>query len=301
MAMLLARRRALLAAAGLAGLGASALWIAVSLPATRVRPGVLEVTAIDVGQGDSLLLVSPRGRTLLVDSGGLPLWMRSSFDIGEQVVSPYLWSRGIRQLHAVAVTHGHEDHLGGMAAILANFHPRELWLGANVPTPQLNKLLHAARALGIRVVTHKAGDIVDFDGIAIHILAPTPELASHTWRPNDDLLAMRVTFGDSSALLEGDVERESEHRIAAGQPQAGLLKVAHHGSANATTAELLAAVRPRFAIISVGAGNVYGHPRREVLTRLAESGVATYRTDLNGAVTFYLDGKQVRPDLAALR
>ena len=85
------------------------------------------MTAIDVGQGDSILLVSPSGRTLLVDAGGLPQWVHSDLDIGEDVVSPYLWSRAISRLDAVAITHAHADHMGGAAAILANFRPRELW------------------------------------------------------------------------------------------------------------------------------------------------------------------------------
>jgi competence protein ComEC len=96
-------------------------------------------------------------------------------------------------------------------------------------------------------------------------------------------------------LLEGDAEKEAERQIAAEQPRADLLKVAHHGSATSTIPELLAAVRPRFAVISVGVRNVYGHPRREVLDRLEESGIRTYRTDIDGATTFYLDGKTVTP------
>jgi len=109
---------------------------------------------------------------------------------------------------------------------------------------------------------------------------------------------MKITYRGTSALLEGDAERLTERQVAQEQPQADLLKVAHHGSATSTIPELLAAVHPKFAVISVGMRNTYGHPRREVLARLGESRVATYRTDVNGAVTFYLDGKDVSPQLA---
>src|SRR5438552_15434217 len=119
LAMLLIRRRAILAGSGLAGLAFSAFWICAGPARPEVQAGALEVTTIDVGQGDSILLVSPQGQTLLVDAGGLPRWAHSELDIGEDVVSPYLWSRGFRQLDAVAITHAHSDHVGGMAAVVA--------------------------------------------------------------------------------------------------------------------------------------------------------------------------------------
>ncbi len=163
LAMALVRRRAWLAAGGLAALAASALWISAVSPRPQIRPAVLEMTAIDVGQGDSILLVSPSGRTLLVDAGGLPRWVHSDLDIGEDVVSPYLWSRAISRLDAVAITHAHADHMGGAAAVLANFRPRELWL-ADPLDPEMKTLVQQALALGVRVVRHQAGDEFDFGG-----------------------------------------------------------------------------------------------------------------------------------------
>jgi len=145
------------------------------------------------------------------------------------------------------------------------------------------------------VVQHQAGDEFDFGGAEVRIMAPgAQDLAA---RRNDESLVMKLVYGKTSALLEGDAEKRSEQEIAEEEPEADLLKVAHHGSATSTTPLLLERVHPRFAVISVGARNTYGHPRGEVLTRLGDAGVMTYRTDLDGAVTFYLDGKTVIPGL----
>ncbi|HMH01030.1 MAG TPA: hypothetical protein VK555_06435, partial [Terriglobales bacterium] len=186
----------------------------------------------------------------------------------------------------------HSDHIGGMPAVLANFHPRELWLGVESPSGELQNLLENAKHLGIAVVHRKAGDSFELGGSNVRILAPV-NADRNTLRRNDDSLVVKISFGQTSALLEGDAEKREEQIVAREEPQADLLKVAHHGSATSTIPELLAAVRPHFAVISSGVRNVYGHPRVEVLNRLEQSKVATYRTDLNGAVTFYLDGKGV--------
>jgi competence protein ComEC len=294
LAMTLVRRRAWLATFGILALAASAFWISVVPPRPLIRPSVLEMTAIDVGQGDSILLVAPNGRTLLVDAGGLPSWVHSDLDIGEDVVSTYLWSRSISHLDAIAITHAHADHMGGAAAVLANFRPRELWL-SDTSAPEMRALLRQASELGVRVILHQAGDNFDLGGASVRVLAP--EAGNPAGRRNDESLVMKIAYGKTSVLLEGDAERKSEQRFAEDEPESDLLKVAHHGSATSTIPRLLAVVHPRFAVISVGARNTYGHPRIEVLARLEDAHVLTYRTDLDGAVTFYLDGGTVRPAL----
>jgi competence protein ComEC len=316
-----------------------------------LHSGQLEVTAIDVGQGDSLLVVSPAGHAMLIDAGGPTgaaanaenaaglLSSDSAFDIGEEVVSPYLWSRQLRRLDIVALTHAHSDHMGGMPAILRNFRPRELWVAVDPDSAPYRALLAEAAQLGIVVRHLRAGDRQSWDGIAISVLAPTPAYVNPGPPVNNDSLVLRMTFGQSSALLEGDAEAPSEHAMVAAAlasssrsaalssrgsalssrsaalssrsaaegsasylsdtapaAQLGpdtLLKVGHHGSRTSTTPEFLALTAPQDAVISVGANNTFGHPRPEIIARLAAAHARLFRTDRFGLTTFLLsrDGR----------
>jgi competence protein ComEC len=294
-------RRTLLAGfASVALLFGVAIWIAFVPSRPHIRAGVMEMTTIDVGQGDSILLVTPDQHTLLIDAGGLPAWMHSDFDLGEQVVSSYLWNRGIDHLDVVVITHPHADHYGGMPAVMANFHPRELWLSIDRPVGEFALVVAQAQRAGIAISIKKEGDEFDYGGAHFHMLAPGRDQVTGSMRPNDDCLVFTAAFRGTTALLEGDAERLAERRVVEEHPSAMLLKVAHHGSASGTSADLLATVHPRYAVISVGARNVYGHPRFDVLERLQRAGVQTYRTDEEGAVSFYLDGASVVPDVALL-
>jgi len=294
-AFLTVRKQRALAFAGLAALFLSGGIVAVYHPVPQLEGGKLEVTAIDVGQGDSLLVVSPQGQTMLIDAGGSIGPVRSEFDFGEDVVAPYLWSRGLHHLDVVALTHAHGDHIGGLLRIVENFHPSELWVGINPQTITLQHLYKIANENHVAIHQHVAGDAIDWSGTRIRVLSPPADWQPKPQPKNDDSLALLIGYGDTRALLAGDLEKKMERFVATESPRAELLKVAHHGSATSTTPELLAAVQPHFAVISAGYQNSFGHPRKVVLDRLQIYHVKTYRTDLQGAVTFLLDGKHVEP------
>jgi competence protein ComEC len=284
-----------------AALVCAALAAVAPRPVDHPRDALL-MEAIDVGQGDSLLLITPDGKTLLIDGGGFgggPHQVSQDYDIGEEVVSVVLWSRGIRHLDAVALTHAHSDHLGGLPTVLRNFHPAELWVGDNPRFAAYNALLDEAAALQVRVRSLRAGDAFPFGPTQVNVLAPFRNSQPGPEPVNNDSLVLHVSYGATSVLLEGDAEAPIEQTMLAEPGLAStLLKVGHHGSISSTRPDFLARVHPEWAIISCGLRNRYGHPRTEVLQALQAAKVRTFSTDINGAVCFRLDGKTTTPDYA---
>jgi competence protein ComEC len=269
-------------------------------PVDHPRNALL-VEAIDVGQGDSLLLITPDGKTMLVDGGGFgggPHQAPQDYDIGEEVVSQVLWSRGIRRLDVVALSHAHSDHMGGLPTVLRNFHPTELWVGNNPPSDAYKALLDEAEALHVRVRSLRAGDALSFGSAQVSVLAPFRDYQPGAEPGNNDSLVLHVAYGATSVLLEGDAEAPVEDAMLAEPGLAStLLKIGHHGSVTSTRPEFLARVAPQWAVISCGLRNRYGHPRAEILKELQTARIGTFSTDIDGASCFRLDGKTTAPDL----
>ncbi len=266
----------------------------------QITPKLLEVTAIDVSQGDSLLLVFPDGQTMLVDAGGYPgmerMTRKPQIDMGEDVVSPYLWSRRIRRLDYAVLTHGHSDHMAGLSAILDNFRPHALWIGAEPESDAWRKVREHAAADQVRIVAlNRTAPPIGIGGANIRFLAPSADYTPGDAPGNNDSLVFEVTYGRRSVLMTGDAERPVEaDMLQSGQLRPiTLLKVGHHGSRTSSSEVFLDQLQPRFAFISDGYLNQFHHPHPDVLQRLSEHHTLIFRTDQRGLLTFRTDGDKV--------
>ncbi len=266
----------------------------------QIQPGILELTAIDVNQGDSLLLAFPDGETMLIDAGGFPgmerMVRKPQMDVGEDVVSPYLWSRRIKRLDYAVLTHGHSDHMGGLPAILDNFRPRALWIGSEPETREWKNVEQHAAIDNVRICRLTCASApLTIGGARVRFLAPSPDYIASDIPINNDSLVLEVTYGQRSILLTGDAERPIEDdMVKSGQLHpVTLLKVGHHGSRTSSSEEFLDQLTPQFALISDGYKNQFHHPHPEVLERLALHHTTTFRTDLRGLITFRTDGDKV--------
>lgn len=274
--------------------GAAVLLAAVGVwlwPSSELR-----VTFLDVGQGDSALIETPSGISILVDGGGTPDSLRSGFDPGEKIVLPFLRHRGIRTIDYMIATHGDEDHVRGLVTVAEKLKVRNLIVsGYDDTSPDYRQLLQIARRKGAAIYESKAGIEWELEpGIWWRFLNPAGIRTGTRSDRNANSVVFELKYGNRSFLFAGDLEGQAEPDLLPYVRPVDVLKVAHHGSHFSTSEEFLQRVRPQYAVISVGKRNVYRHPHSEVLQRLASVGSQVFRTDRQGAVTVTTDGKYLR-------
>jgi competence protein ComEC len=256
-------------------------------------PGVLRVVVMDVGQGDATLAILPGGPALLVDAGGLA---GTSFDMAARVILPALGALGIRDLHALVITHGDPDHAGGAAELVRRVDVANVWEGVPVPPHALlRKLKDVADLRHVVWRTVRPGDVERSGEVEVRVHHPPAADWERQRVRNDDSVVLELRYRDVSILLPGDVGREGEHAVLSRLSLGPLvvLKAAHHGSATSSTEAFLDATRPKAVIFSTGRNNRFGHPAPLVVERFRSRGVEMFNTAVDGAVFVETDGNAV--------
>lgn len=275
--------------------------------ASEFERGRLSVTFLDVGQGDSMLLTFPQGRTMLLDSGGRiifgsrenpenqeDVFIEDRIGIAEAAVMPYLWHRGIKRLDWIAASHGDADHVEGFIEIARSFEIGQA-LRATAVSHSLDPFDQAVASAGLPLRRLMRGETLEIDGARIEVLSPSGD-ESTSMSDNNQSLVLRVRFGKRSFLLTGDIEKGAEARLVAADDdlRTDVLKVAHHGSRTSSTEEFLERVKPQHAVISVAYPSLFGHPHEEVIERLHAHKARIWKTSECGAITISTDGNDLR-------
>ncbi len=258
-------------------------------PASLKAPdndGQLVVHFLDVGQGDSAFVELPDGQCMLIDA--------SVSSYGDKIVET-IEGYGYTEIDYLVATHPHADHIGGMTDVVEGFEIGEVYMSKATSTSKtFEGLLTAISDKGLQIHTAKTGvTIYSDDETEIEILAPVSESYEET---NNYSAVVKITYGSNSFLFTGDAEELSENEMldeCYDKLRADVLKVGHHGSSSSTSDAFLQAVSPKYAVISCGADNSYGHPHKETISRLNDMGIDYYRTDMNGTVTISCNGNDV--------
>ncbi|QQK07734.1 ComEC/Rec2 family competence protein [Miniphocaeibacter halophilus] len=242
----------------------------------------LEVHFIDVGQGDSTLLIS-KGESILIDGG--------ERHASSKVVS-YIEKLGINKIDYVIATHPHSDHISGLIGVINKYEVKNIIRNEEeVDSKIYDSFVNAYESKNINTIIPKVGDSFKFGEANFEILGPT----AYNFDTNNNSLAVKVNHGENSFLFTGDAEKleESTLMYTGEEIDAKILHIGHHGSRKASSEEFLKEVNPEYGIISVGKDNMYGHPHKEALNRLEKHNIKTYRTDISGDIIIISDGEEI--------
>lgn len=284
--------------------------VAVVRPTPGAPTGKLVIHFLDVGQGDSGLVVFPHGATMLVDGGGELRFNKpdsdregteaefseGGFSVGEAVVSRFIWSLGRTHVDYALATHADADHIDGVSDVVRNFQVGQTIVG-RVPAPDLEfgRFIKTVERRGVSLATVNAGDRFEVDGVRVEVLwPPRPSQAPVTSRNNDSVV-LRLVYGSIAVLLTGDIEQAAENALVESgvNLRADVLKVPHHGSKTSSSEAFIDAVQPGYAVISVGERSRFGHPHPSVVKSYVERGINLFQTGRDGTVTMQTDGRSV--------
>jgi len=267
-----------------------ALFLSACISTPTPTGSALTVAFLDIGQGDSILIRSPNGMTMLIDGG-------NSDNDATQVILPKLSEWGADRLDVMVATHPDADHIGGLPEVLETFPVETVALTGQVHSTQIyERLLTDIRDLNVNAIQTRTGTSIPFDpAVRVEVLGPDDEFVQDDNDTNNASIVIRLTYGSVSFMFTGDAEDPEEEAILASGAdlRSAILKVGHHGSRSSTSEPFLAAVDPQIGVISAGANNQFGHPHQEVLDRLEQGGVQIYRTDQGGTITITTNGSTI--------
>ncbi|MBZ9608614.1 MBL fold metallo-hydrolase [Clostridium estertheticum] len=249
---------------------------------TEVK-GELKVHYIDVGQADSILL-QQGSNSMLIDAGN---------NADSELVKKYIADQGITNLDFLVGTHPHEDHIGGLDYVINSFKIGKIYMPKAISTTKtFQDVVNAIKNKGMKATVPTPGESFKLGEATCTILAPNGTGYKDT---NNDSIVIKVSFGGNSFLFTGDAEDVSENEMLSKNYdlKADVLKVGHHGSKSSTTQGFLDKVSPKYAVVSVGKGNDYGHPVQSTMDKFKNKNIAVYRTDENGSIIATSNGKDV--------
>ena len=245
----------------------------------QIPRGYINLNMIDVGQGDSIYIETKNKKVILIDGGGSE---SSDYDVGENVLLPYLLHKGKMRIDLIIISHPHEDHIEGVFTIIEKLNVRNVMISENVDDNELIiKLRELCKRRNTKIIKASEGDSFEIDKVQFNVIYPSKKIKDSNI--NDMSLLIKMKFGGTKVLFTGDLEEMAEENIKE-DIKSDILKVGHHGSITSTSKKFLKKVSPRIALISVGENNSYGHPSEIIINRLKRKNIKIYRTDEFGDI-----------------